>query len=88
MELNKIQSNDEIIKSVVKVKSAIFSHDDKNDILNKCSMTVPYGQIYALLGPSGCGKTTLLRCILGLIIPQQGIVTVLGEHITLSKLTM
>lgn len=35
-------------------------------------MSVPAGQIVALVGPSGEGKTTLLRLLLGLIRPDQG----------------
>ena len=31
--------------------------------LHDISLTVPDGQLMALLGPSGCGKTTLLRVI-------------------------
>uniref|UniRef100_A0A146KSQ4 ABC transporter G family member 23 n=1 Tax=Lygus hesperus TaxID=30085 RepID=A0A146KSQ4_LYGHE len=34
-------------------------------VLKDFSMSVPRGNIYALLGPSGCGKTTLLSCIVG-----------------------
>ena len=30
------------------------------------SLSVPAGELAAVLGPSGCGKTTLLRCIAGL----------------------
>jgi ABC-type Fe3+/spermidine/putrescine transport system ATPase subunit len=30
------------------------------------------GSLTAILGPSGCGKTTLLRCIAGLIMPDDG----------------
>ncbi len=30
------------------------------------SLTVPDGQVLALLGPSGCGKSTLLRAVVGL----------------------
>lgn len=36
----------------------------------------------ALLGPSGCGKSTLLRLVIGLIAPDAGTVTVLGERVT------
>lgn len=36
------------------------------------SLTIPDGQITALLGPSGCGKTTALKMIAGLIDPTVG----------------
>ncbi len=43
-------------------------------ILDKLSLSVPTGQLVALLGPSGCGKTTLLRIIAGLEYPDTGLV--------------
>jgi len=33
--------------------------------LDGVDLTVPSGDLMAVLGPSGCGKTTLLRCIAG-----------------------
>ncbi|MCU0498235.1 MAG: ABC transporter ATP-binding protein [Anaerolineae bacterium] len=40
--------------------------------LDDLSLTIPPGQITALLGPSGCGKTTTLKLIAGLITPSAG----------------
>jgi sulfate/thiosulfate transport system ATP-binding protein len=40
--------------------------------LRHVSLTVPDGELVALLGPSGSGKTTLLRVIAGLEQPDAG----------------
>lgn len=39
---------------------------DGRTIIDNMNLTVPDGQILAIVGPSGAGKTTLLRCISGL----------------------
>ncbi|KAJ8034677.1 ABC transporter G family member 20 [Holothuria leucospilota] len=48
-------------------------------VLQDLKMQVPQGVIYGLLGPSGCGKTTLLRCCLGRLNFNSGIVLTLGK---------
>ncbi|MGW7368873.1 ABC transporter ATP-binding protein [Streptomyces sp. NPDC054841] len=40
--------------------------------LNGVSIGVCEGEILAVNGPRGCGKTTLLRCLSGQLVPQQG----------------
>ena len=42
-------------------------------------IAVPAGTIYGVLGPNGAGKTTLLRTLLGIIDPDEGHRTLLGE---------
>lgn len=42
---------------------------------------VPAGSIYGFLGPNGSGKTTTLRLLLGLLRPQAGRITVLGQAV-------
>ena len=52
--------------------------------LNDVSLTIPSGELVALLGPSGSGKTTLLRIIAGLETPDSGQILFNGEDTTLS----
>jgi ABC-2 type transport system ATP-binding protein len=42
-------------------------------------LAVPTGSIYGVLGPNGAGKTTTLRMLLGIIDPDAGHRTLLGE---------
>ena len=42
------------------------------------SLSVPRGEIYALLGPDGAGKTTTLRMLCGAIAPTDGRVVIDG----------
>ncbi|TDJ67207.1 MAG: ABC transporter ATP-binding protein [Planctomycetota bacterium] len=44
------------------------------------SFAVEPGSVFGLLGPNGSGKTTTLACILGLVRPSAGRITVLGER--------
>ena len=41
-------------------------------VLRDISFTLPAGRVMCLLGPNGTGKTTLLRCLLGLLRPDEG----------------
>ena len=49
------------------------------EVLRGLDMEVGAGSIYGLLGPSGCGKTTLLKVLLGRLVPWGGTVLALGS---------
>jgi len=53
----------------------------KNQVLSGVDLTISDGGIFAVLGPNGSGKTTLIKSILGMVIPNKGNITVLGENI-------
>jgi phosphonate transport system ATP-binding protein len=40
--------------------------------LTEVTLTVPRGQVLALIGPSGAGKSTLIRCVNRLVEPSGG----------------
>jgi sulfate transport system ATP-binding protein len=52
--------------------------------LKDVNLTIPSGELVALLGPSGSGKTTLLRIIAGLEAPDNGRILFNGEDTTQS----
>ena len=49
-----------------------FHHAGRVDLLQNFSLTLPGGQVIALIGKSGCGKSTLAKMIAGLYSPQSG----------------
>ena len=50
--------------------------------LDRVSLSVPRGQLTALVGPDGAGKTTLMRMMAGLLAPDEGSLHVLGLDVT------
>jgi ABC-2 type transport system ATP-binding protein len=48
-------------------------------VLDSVDLTVQAGSVVGLVGKNAAGKTTLLKCALGLLRPQAGAVTILGE---------
>lgn len=56
----------------------------KREVLKGISFSVEAGEIFGYLGPNGAGKTTTLKCVLGLIFPDQGQVEIFGHpHLSL-----
>jgi energy-coupling factor transport system ATP-binding protein len=51
-------------------------------ILDGCSLDFQEGEFVAVMGDNGSGKTSLLRCLMGLLKPQEGKVEVLGQDTT------
>ncbi|KAB3519183.1 ATP-binding cassette domain-containing protein [Corynebacterium sp. zg254] len=65
--------------------SKVFDSDKGHPVqaIDGISLTVPEGQILAVVGPSGCGKSTLLKLIAGFEKPTSGAVyDKQGEDIT------
>ncbi|MEH6361369.1 MAG: phosphonate ABC transporter ATP-binding protein [Amylibacter sp.] len=50
--------------------------------LNDVTLSIPKGQVLALIGPSGAGKSTLIRCINRLVEPTSGTVLLNGQDVT------
>src|SRR5580693_1677408 len=55
---------------------------EENKVLREVSFRLPFGETKALFGVAGSGKSTILKLAIGLIKPDSGRITVLGNDVT------
>jgi len=63
--------------SVIELRGVSFAYDS-TPILEDVCLEVPERDFACMVGPNGGGKTTLLKIILGLLVPARGQVRVFG----------
>ena len=54
----------------------------ESTVLNKLDLAVVDGQVVCVMGRNGVGKTTLLKVIMGLLVPRRGTIVFDGTDIT------
>ncbi|WP_228853037.1 ABC transporter ATP-binding protein [Aegicerativicinus sediminis] len=59
----------------------LYKSFGKNQVLCGLNLDITEGGIVAVVGPNGSGKTTLIKSILGMVVPDKGQISVLGESI-------
>ncbi len=64
---------------VIKAESLVKVYHNGVKALKGVNFEVKEGRIFAVLGPNGAGKTTLLKCMLGMIKPTAGSISVFGK---------
>ena len=52
---------------------------ERRTVLDEISFTLPEGAVMGLVGRNGAGKSSLLRCLVGLAVPQAGGSQLLGS---------
>jgi ABC-type polysaccharide/polyol phosphate transport system ATPase subunit len=55
--------------------------------LTDISFTLAEGEVLGIIGPNGAGKSSLLKCILGSLVPTQGFVETYGKVASLVDLS-
>jgi Cu-processing system ATP-binding protein len=53
----------------------------KLQVLDQVDLNLKKGECVALIGPNGCGKTTLIKSVLGMVIPDSGNIVIGGKSI-------
>lgn len=62
--------------------SAVHKSFGPNRVLRGVDLTVPKGESMVIIGGSGTGKSVLLKCVLGLVTPDAGTITLDGQDVT------
>ncbi|HOD75832.1 MAG TPA: ATP-binding cassette domain-containing protein, partial [Syntrophorhabdaceae bacterium] len=69
-------------RMVVDARGVFFAWEDRK-IIDGFSATIIRGDRVGIIGPNGCGKTTLLRILLGQLVPDEGKVR-LGTNVAVA----
>jgi phospholipid/cholesterol/gamma-HCH transport system ATP-binding protein len=69
------------IESLLLVKDLVKSFGD-NQVLNGFSMELFEGESLVIMGKSGSGKSVMIKCIVGLMEPDNGQIEIMGENIS------
>ncbi|MEO5787600.1 MAG: ABC transporter ATP-binding protein [Gelidibacter sp.] len=71
----------ENIKQVLEIKNLKKSFGD-NHVLQGFNLKLFKGETLVIMGKSGSGKSVMVKCLVGLIQPDSGSITIEGEDIT------
>ena len=63
---------------IIQIAGLSKSFNEKR-VLNGVDLDIPQGSVVGLLGTNGSGKSTLIKCVLGLLSPTDGTISILGE---------
>jgi phospholipid/cholesterol/gamma-HCH transport system ATP-binding protein len=53
-----------------------------NHVLKEISIRLTKGENLVVLGKSGSGKSVLIKCLVGLIVPDEGVLTILSQDLS------
>lgn len=83
LQSGKENNGQEVFKRFEKeiILQGVGFHYRDTVILNDISFTIHKNQTVALVGESGSGKTTLMNLLSGLVLPDNGIITIDGKSI-------
>lgn len=73
-----------MVKPIIKLENIQYRYTENQEslVLNGVYLTVNKGEWVTIIGPNGSGKSTLTKVINGLVIPNNGQVTIRGVEMT------
>jgi ATP-binding cassette, subfamily B, bacterial CvaB/MchF/RaxB len=65
----------------IEAEGLAFAYGPEGFVFRGVNLAVRPGKSIAIVGPSGCGKTTLIKVLVGLLEPTEGVVRVNGRDL-------
>jgi hypothetical protein len=70
--------------NILSVKNLKKRYGNK-EVLKGLDLTVPENSVFGLVGKNGAGKTTVMKAVLGLLMPDEGEVYVCGRKVSFGQ---
>jgi|LSQX01.1.fsa_nt_gb ABC-2 type transport system ATP-binding protein len=82
---DKVLNQEALLVSIVKLEQLTKRFGDMTAV-DKMSLEIQEGEIFGLLGPNGAGKSTAINMITGLLLVDEGSISILGKDIKKDKM--
>ena len=76
----KVDGDSKHLNNMIEIQN-LTKKFQKFTALNEVNLSFQNGHSIALIGPNGCGKTTMIKCILGLNVVEDGDILVDGKSV-------
>jgi len=76
-----------VLPEITKTRQQVIEIDNLRkgfedmEVLKNLSMKLYDGESLVVLGKSGSGKSVLIKCIVSLLVPDEGTITIFGENV-------
>lgn len=72
--MSNVNSSEECQENAIVAKNICFGYKPGQEVLHNINLTIPKGQVIALVGENGSGKSTLVQVLMGIYQPTKGTV--------------
>ena len=66
---------------MIEIKNVSKTYNGKKKVLKNISFKIEGGEIFAFIGHNGAGKTTMIKCIMGILVFEEGDILVDNKSI-------
>lgn len=66
---------------VIEIKGLVKTFGENNHVLKGINLSLNKGEDLVILGRSGSGKSITIKCIVGLVVPDEGEIKVFGQNV-------